>query len=609
MSDIETLERPAPSTKGEKLWREGTLTTRANGDDSLVNLSFSSEEPYARHYGDEILDHSPGSVRLDWLQSGRAPVLLGHDSDVMKTVGVVVSATLGSDRVGRATIRLGKDELAEGVLRKIRDGVLVNVSVGYRIHKMVHEETGNDGESYRATDWEPLEISLVSIPADMTVGVGRSGDNRSNTMSTNENLPAEAKRYPGEESGKNKILNILAMADHQKSLVPGVEDMARRAIEEDWTVPQFRNWMLDNIPPVNALVRPDSLDLSPKENRAFSLSRALQAATTGDWSKAGAELEASDEISRRLGREARGFFIPTDVLMRDLTVGTASAGGNVAGTTHQASEYVDALRAQLVTGGLGAKVIHATNRGDLSIPGANATANVEFVAENGEPTEGAPTFRQITMSPKTVAGYVDMSRKLIIQSDPAIDQLIRADMFAGIAAKIDEVAIEGAGSNEPTGITQTAGIGSVAMGTDGAAITYGATVDLIGQVSQDNALQGNLAYITTPQVITKMRQTAKVSSTDSVMIMDDPDRLNGYRVLPSSLVPSDLAKGTGTNLNAMVFGNWRELILAFWSGIDVTVDTATFSKSGGVRLAFFQDVDVAVRHAESFAAILDIDVS
>lgn len=141
---------------------------RGHDDDArTVELSFSSEEPVARWEGLEILDHSPGSIRTERLQNG-APLLMDHDT--RDQIGVVESVKFGSDRKGRAVVRFSRNARADDIYRDVVDGIRGNVSVGYLIHE-THKEGAN---SYRVTDWEPYEISIVSVPADTTVGVGRS---------------------------------------------------------------------------------------------------------------------------------------------------------------------------------------------------------------------------------------------------------------------------------------------------------------------------------------------------------------------------------------------------------------------------------------------------
>ena len=188
------------------------------------------------------------------------------------------------------------------------------------------------------------------------------------------------------------------------------------------------------------------------------------------------------------------------------------------------------------------------------------------------------------MSPKAVASYMDLSRKLILQASPGTETIFRNDMVQQVASVIDTVGINGGGSNEPTGILQTSGIGSVAIGTNG----------------------GALAYLTNSQVVGKMRQTVRVGSTDSRFIMDERDTMMGYRVAQTSNVPSNLTKGsTSGTCSAMIFGNFNDLIIGQWSATDVLVDPYSGSNSGTVRIVVFHDVDIAVRHAESFSSTQD----
>ena len=161
---------------------EGPATnTRAAVDESkrTVDISFSSELPVLRstwQFGDvnEVLDHHTSSVRMGRLRQG-ASVLFNHDRD--KLIGVVERAQIDPRRRrGVATIRVGEDAESEVFFQKLRGGILRQVSVGYQIHDFTIERADEAGgtDTLRVIDWEPLEISLVSIAADETVGVGRS---------------------------------------------------------------------------------------------------------------------------------------------------------------------------------------------------------------------------------------------------------------------------------------------------------------------------------------------------------------------------------------------------------------------------------------------------
>ena len=569
-----------------------------------VRIAFSSEQPYERDFGIEILDHD--RANLEFMASGNAPLLLDHDAT--KQIGIVENASIDSDKVGRATVRFGKSPLAEEVFNDVKDGIRRNISVGYEVFDMkaVEEESG-DGKSKRTfrVGFKPLEASIVSIPADTSVGVGRSASLTNNnriegiktmseekTVNPNDVLKAERKR----------VDEILAYGSEHNC-----KDLANEHIKNGTSVEEFKGVLLTQIKDKPLSSANDEIGMSKKEQKEYSLFKMINAQITGRWDDARLERECSDEIARKVGKSSRGIYVPTEIFKRDLTQGTASAGGHVTPDVHRGDLFIDALRDGAKVLASGATVFRGL-KGDIKIPKLTTKGTVGFVAENSAVSETNQAFSQVTMTQRDCGGFVDVSRQLMNNADPSIEQIIRNDMTSQIALKIDEVAYEGGGSNEPTGITQTSGIGDVAIGTNGGAITYDATIDLIKEVAQDNALKGNLAYHVTPEVVYQMRKTPKVASTDSMMIMDQADALNGYSVFQSSVLPKDLDKGTlsGT-AHAMIFGNWADLLVGFYSGLDVLVDPYTGSSAGTVRLVFFQGLDVAVRHPESFSAILDID--
>jgi len=605
---IEEVEEAAEEMDVERLAKEERFhrAERMDAeemDDRRVRMSISSETPVDRSFGIEVLDHSESSIDLDFLNSGRAPLLLDHDPE--RQIGVVESVELdGSARRLRATVRFSRNELASEVYDDVMDGIRGNVSIGYHIKKMAREES--DKSTYRATSWRPMEVSIVSLPADPSVGVGRSTESPTepeNPVPTVEVITMEqnqeAVRQETLASYQKEVGEILDLAAKHNQ-----RKLADEAIRNGYNLAQFRGLLLDKI--ADKPMDVSEVDMTAKEQRSYSLMNAIRGVASGRFS--GLEKEVSDELARQYGKEARGFFVPTSIFKRDILTSSPANGSNLVPEDHLASEFVDALRANLVISGLGARMMQGL-KGDVAIPALNAKTSVGFVAENNAPgSEGAPTFRQITMSPKTLVQYVDISRKLMMQSDPSVEQIVRDDMTRQFASKIDEVAIEGGGANEPTGILQTNGIGSVALGTNGGAITYASLVDLEKEVAIDNALAGNLAYLTNPKVVGEMRQTPRqTSGVEGNFILNDTNRVLGYDVASTTLVPSDLTKGTSSGVcSAMIFGNFSDLMIGMFGGLDVLVDPYTGSSTGATRIALYQDIDVAVRHAESFAAIQDI---
>jgi HK97 family phage major capsid protein len=349
--------------------------------------------------------------------------------------------------------------------------------------------------------------------------------------------------------------------------------------------------------------------MSAKEQRSYSFMKAVRGLVNGSGLQ-GLEREVSEEIAKRTGREARGFYAPDSFWggKRDLTVGTDSAGGYLRPTDHLGDQFVDALRARLVMSDLGVRVMTGL-RGDVAIPKLATGVAAGFVAENGATSEVNAVFSQISLSPKALGAFTDISRQLTIQSDPSAEQIVRDDLLNAIAQKIEDVAIEGGGSNEPTGILQTSGIGSVAIGTNGGNLTWAAITDLIKELEIDNAaINGNsIAYLTNPKVKSHMASTSKVASTDSVMLLNDPwTAVYGYPIAVTNNVPSDLTKGTGTGLSALIAADFSQAMLGFWSTPDILIDPYTGGASGSIRVRVMQEVDFAVRHPQSFAAITDI---
>lgn len=393
-------------------------------------------------------------------------------------------------------------------------------------------------------------------------------------------------------------INSLAIRHNQRAL-------GDEAISKGASIEQFRGMLLDKIgdKPLEQI----NVGMTQTEKRNYSLLAAIDSAVRNGGRVGGFEGEISAELEKRYGKAPRGFYVPTDIFKRDILTTSPANGSNLVPEDFLAGEFVDALRANLVIAQMGARMLSGL-KGDVAIPALNAKTSTYFVAENVAPTEGAPTFRQITMSPKTLAAYVDISRKLMMQSSPAVDQIIRDDITRNFAVKIDEVAIEGGGANEPTGILGTNGIGSVAMGTNGGAITYAKCVDLEREVAIDNALTGRLAFLTNPKVVGAMRQRPRqTSGVEGNFILNDTNTLLGYPVMSTTSVPSDLTKGTSSGVcSALVFGNFQELLIGMFGGLDILVDPYSGSAAGTTRVACYQDIDVAVRHAESFAAIKDI---
>lgn len=358
-----------------------------------------------------------------------------------------------------------------------------------------------------------------------------------------------------------------------------------------------------------AQVNPNELGMDAREVRQYSIVRAINALVTRDWSGAELEREASEAIAKRMGREAQGFFLPTDIQQRDLVVGTPSAGGDTVATTLMPSSFMTLLRKRMVTREAGATVLGGL-QGDIAIPRQTGGATYYWLGESGAPTKSQQAVDQVKMSPKGGGAYTDISHKLLRQSSIDVENFVTTDLATVCALGIDLAAMHGTGTNDqPKGVAATAAVGSVVGGANGAAPTFGNVVDLETEVAIDNADLGSLAYIVNAKSRGYFKKTPIIPTYEADMIWDrtTPEApLNGYKTHVSNQVSSALTKGTAAGIcSALFFGNWADLIIGQWGTVDIMVDPYTGSTSGTVRVVALQDVDIAVRHAESFAVMLD----
>ena len=350
----------------------------------------------------------------------------------------------------------------------------------------------------------------------------------------------------------------------------------------------------------------DYLNLSDIEERQFSLARAIEAKASGDWRHAGFEKEVLDETEKR--SKHGGMVLPPHFMRRDLTTTAPSNGSNMIQTDVLGGSFINKLYQASVV--LDQCTTLSGNRGDIAIPKMATGTSAAWYTETGSLSESSPVISQIGLSPRTVAAFTELSRRMIQQSSADVESLLRFDMANQMATAIDSAIIQGGGSSEPSGVLETSGIGSVTLGTNGDAISYASLVNLVKEVAVDNALDGRLAFVTNPQVVASMRQTARQSSgVEGNFILNGDNSLLGYRVLATNNVPSDFTQGSGTGLSAVIFGNWADVLVAFWSNFEVLVDPYTKAEQNLVRVRAVTDVDVAIRNPESFAAITDVVAS
>jgi HK97 family phage major capsid protein/HK97 family phage prohead protease len=611
-----------------KNYKRSETTTFDEVEERTYQFPFSSEFPVERYFGSEVLSHEKGAADLDRLNDS-APLLFNHDPD--RVIGVVERAYIDEKkRRGYTQVRFSRNEFAQEVLSDVKDGILRNVSFGYSIDKMEEREGGD----FVATSWRPYEVSVVSIPADPGVGIGRSlVDSETEQAASAAPIPS----VPAMENTAPDLQQVRAeAAEAERSRIAGIsalcskhnfEDMGRQLIESGRSIDEARAAVLEKLgaKPVET-VKP--VELEQRDHSDYQIADGIRAMCTGDWSSRGAGLvrELSQEVMRASGRTAsseRSFFVPFSALTRATYVTSAAAnGGNIVATDLLDQDFIEALRDASPVMGLGVRTMTGLV-GDVAIPRRSGVASTYYLStETTAITQSESTFDQVTLSPKNLASLSKYSRQTLIQGTPGIEGLVRTDLTDGILAALDSAILNGSGSSgQPTGIRNTSGIGSVAMGTNGAAIDMESIVDLETAITQDNAVVGNaMAYVTNAKVmgaLKKLRAGGSSATDGSFLFNADlqaigrgptPLTLNGYPIATTNAVPSNLTKGSGSNLSAVVAGDFSQCMVGFYgNGLEIVVgeDSDDFAKAL-TSVRGIVSFDVAVRHAESFASIEDV---
>ena len=614
-------------------------------DSSVIRFPVASDTPIQRWYGQEILSHKPGAMVMGERQK-TLPLLFNHNRD--KLLGVVEKLDQDEHRT-YATVRFSSSEEGQKAKAMVDERVLVNCSFQYEIldYDMVRGEDPDDDQLI-ATSWEIYEVSLVTIPADSNVGVYRdfetnlkenkmairgqeNSENKVNDsdQQVRENVReaaiAEARRVEVErekvrQDERQRIENIYSLCRQFN-----IEDSEREnMIRSNESIENIRSHVLDllgkrSAAPVGVASRGISEDigLTAAERSNFNLVRALNAALTGDWSKAGFEREVSQTLAKRSGRETTGFFMPSDVTMqRDTTpgyfVGQPTQGGNLVATDLRTGSFIDLLRAKAMVTRMGATVISGLV-GNVEIPRQTGASTTYWLAENTDPTESNATFDKVPLKPKTIGALSSVSRNLLLQSSMNVEAFVRNELAVSLALGIDLAALCGTGTdNQPTGIANMSGICTVEGGTNGGSLTFDKLIDMETQVATANADVTNMYYLCNAATIGFLKKIKNTSGdyiwkpiTEAVR-NGFPGEVNGYAVGRSNQVRSGLEKGTSKNCHEIYFGNWADLLIGAWGFLEIDVNRYGDAwKSGGVEIRALQTIDIAVRHPKSFCLFSD----
>ncbi|WP_299084127.1 phage major capsid protein [uncultured Ruegeria sp.] len=639
-----TVEQINANRGGAPLRRQAAVRN-IDEDARTVEVAFSSEEPVPRWFGDEVLDHSPDAMLETRLQNGAA-VLWNHDTDIQ--IGVVEAASIDSDRRGRATLRFGRSARAEEIWTDIVDGVIRHVSVGYFVRAIKTEEREGERDKVTITEWEPYEISMVSVPADATVGVGRGAGDPPEEEAPGPGDTGPQTQSPQLEGRRNmerilrhngalvrarvddngnvlEVLEVIESAEATRALVQegtqaeqqrtadlleigeqySAQQLVAAAIRDNTSVAEFTRMVLDHVhgggergeggnQPLDD--NPGQIGMSAAEVRQFSFLRCVNAmlnpADRAAQEAAAFEFEASRAAEQSMGRTAQGMMVPVDVLTRALNTSTDGlAAGNTGGyfvdTTLMTMSFIELLRnrsvfLQMATpmGGL---------IGNLDIPGQASGGNTFWVGEDEDVGEGGYEGRLVSMSPKTIGVYGEVTRRMAMQSSLDVEARFRASLARDLGLGVDFAGFYGTGgANMPLGINNQPGINAVQFA--GLQPTYLELVEMETEVSADNADVDSMAYVGNSRFRGHCKSTQKFAGTNGSPIWEAGNTVNGTN-----------AEITNQITNGDVFyGNFADANVGMWGALDILVDPYTKGRSGTRRVILHQDVDISVNNVESF---------
>jgi HK97 family phage major capsid protein len=327
--------------------------------------------------------------------------------------------------------------------------------------------------------------------------------------------------------------------------------------------------------------------------------------------KAGSLRRVADELAeqhRKAGRVQRGNLVPLNVLARGLTVGTPSAGGNLAPNITDQT-LVESLRPFAGVIGAGAQVLTGVRAQSLSMPRIDTGVGVAWIDEDEAVGDADPTFDRVLIRPRTVAATVAFSRNLAKSASMGdrLSEVLGSELIRAIVHEIDRVALAGSGTGqEPTGILHADGVLDVAAGADGAAPDLDLLVDMEEAIGTASGLTPS-ALFTTPQARRTLRKTARTGS-DSAPLWSDENRVLGYPAYATAHLPADGTKGTGSDLSSIILGDFRQLAIVFFgaTAADIIVNPYTNAASGLIRVTALLEVGIGLRHAPAFARCRDV---
>jgi HK97 family phage major capsid protein len=638
-----------------------TIQVRAqkSGDaEPSYPLVLATDQPVRRGgwYGwyYEVLGHDAGEIDLGRAERGLS-LLVNHDPD--QRAGRIENITIGSGKTS-GDARFGTNDFARSVRQEVDDNTLTDMSVGYLVneYQRVADIDPDDDEdedylgTYRAVSWEPVEGSLVAIPADTEAGLGRSLDK------DDPKLPKYPVRFlapailpptittakeqrsmepvtavpetPAIQVGADQLANERKRTTHIALLARQYPDILTREKADEFINSGAEGnavsaFVLEKQRAAQLTLNSGSpVTLTDKERKQYSIVRAVRsisAERTGIREEAGFEREVSQELTKVLGRDSGGLLIPTmepifrltpqEIQKRALVTSTTAAGGATVAT--ELVSFLDVLRPAVKAFELGAEFMGGMSS-NFSLPKQLTDSDFNWVGENpgADNTDIDATFGQVAFTPKQATGSTSWSRQLLTQSSIDVEAKMRNSLVQRAAIAIDKVALAGTGTaNQPKGILNATGVTLMSIGTNGGVPIFQNLIDMIMDVAVYNADRlGIPRYLVTPEIAGYLQGVPKLANTIAQPIWTNEGGqgyINGFKADWSNLLPKTGTKGTGTNLHAGIAGVWNCLTVAEWGAMELLLDPYTGAKQALVKIIANFMVDVEPTYAQAFSVYLD----
>jgi HK97 family phage major capsid protein len=612
-------------------------------DENRFAFALSSEAPVDQWFGTEVLKHDSKSIRQERLKSG-IPLLFNHDAD--QHMGVVDAYSI-KDGVLRVEGKWSASDFAQQKKRDYSDSILKDASVGYLIHKIVREQEGeypSSDDKLNVTDWEPLEASLVTVPADPTVGKGRSADakqefplvievhQRSIPPAAPAAIPTIEVKKMAEEivptaaeveiARRDRIMAIASDKDFSRFV--STEEV-KRAIDSKQTAEAFSESVSRKIIAANDTSKVGTagdgvIADAGKDAQRYSYAKAYRMAV--NLAKPGSfrqednkfEQEISVEIGKRLKQDTGGIFIPSSASAKR----TVTAGTTASGFTSQAnilnvdvhSELIEMYRNRARVLALG-----ATRMGGLSatvrLPRQDSAATAQWIAETGGVTATDVTTDYVALTPKRLSIQNGYTIELLAESAVDVEGMLANDRNKVLALAIDLAAIIAGTAPTPNGLLGQSGLALITSTgtalTTGHPLSYLDVVNFESTVAAANADVATMGWLVTPQTRGLLKGTPMFASGYAMPIWSsnerDPSGLEtgplGYKAGVTNQLPKNL--GTGTDLHAAVLGDWSQCVIADWGASELIVDPYTQAAAGIYVITERALLDVEFRHVQAFA--------